>query len=207
MIIQPISNNISMQGAPAKPNNSGIWKRIKQFVLDASPTATFKDDPETVNRMLKRDEFCSHPAKNRLIMGATAIVTQPFIDSRNKRVDEETREVSIIRTISKIIAGTTVGIIVRGACHNIVSRMTDLNSTKKHARALIPKDYIPDFIKNSKFLVNYKSALSTGLAICAMCFTNFAIDAPLTVWLTNKANKHRLAMKQQDSALGLGGKS
>ena len=32
---------------------------------------------------------------------------------------------------------------------------------------------------------NYRSALSTGVAIAAMCVTNFVADAPLTVFLTN----------------------
>ena len=42
--------------------------------------------------------------------------------------------------------------------------------------------------KDAKLLKNYRSALSTAVAILAMCFTNFAIDAPLTVYLTNKFN-------------------
>ena len=37
-------------------------------------------------------------------------------------------------------------------------------------------------IKNPKLMKNYRSALSTGIAIAAMCVTNFVADAPLTVF-------------------------
>ena len=70
--------------------------------------------------------------------------------------------------------------------------------TTKNSRALIPDKYLEEFKKVQKFLDNYKSALSTGTAIGAMCFTNFAIDAPLTVWLTNKLNAKNKSKKVQD---------
>lgn len=43
--------------------------------------------------------------EQRLILGATALATQPFIDLNNKKADKETRAVSVARTIGKIIAG------------------------------------------------------------------------------------------------------
>ena len=51
--------------------------------------------------------------EQRIILGATALATQPFFDYYNKNVDEDTRKVSTARTIAKIIAGTAVGIAVR----------------------------------------------------------------------------------------------
>ena len=50
-----------------------------------------------------------------MILGATALATQPVIDLKNKEVDEETRMTSVARTIAKIVAGTIVGVVVRYA--------------------------------------------------------------------------------------------
>ena len=188
MYIQPIYNSVNMCGSEKKP---GFWKRIKQKALDAIPRATFEDKGRRVDIWKRANDDLSHPAKNRLIMGTTALLTQPAIDYYNHNVDEETREVSRIRTIAKILAGTTVGIVVRGSCHRLVESMTDLNGMGKYSKSLLPKDYIDKFKLNTTLLKNYRSTLSTGLAILAMCFTNFAVDAPLTVLLTNYFNEKR----------------
>jgi len=170
-------------GGASKPN---IIHRVKQAVLDIFSPATFKDDASTIVKRLKRDSNMSNPAVNRAIMGATAIALQPPIDYFNKSVDEDTRRVSVCRTLAKIIAGTTVGIIVRGSCHKMIEKMTDLKSNTQFGKALLPKKWLLTFCKNPALLKNYRSALSTSTAILAMCFTNFLIDAPLTVKLTNK---------------------
>ena len=57
--------------------------------------------------------------------------------------------------------------------------------------------YIEEIAKEPKFLENYRSALSTGTAILAMLVTNFAIDAPLTVKMTNKLKKKFVEGKEQ----------
>lgn len=160
--------------------------KIKQKILDLAPSATFKDSEKKLEKMDKIDSWMSRPDVNRAIMGATAIILQPTIDACNRRVDDETRKVSIYRTLAKIIAGTTVGIAVRGLSYMAVQKMTDMKSNGKHSKALIPDKYLKVFAKNEKFLKNHKSTLSTGIAILAMCITNFVIDAPLTVYLTNK---------------------
>ena len=184
MKIQPEYNNVAMTGK----GWSSFKNSIKQKIIDAVPQATIKDGAKRIERWKTVDEKISKPAENRLIMGATALVTQPVIDYNNHKVDEETRRVSRNRTIAKILAGTGVGIVVRGSCYKLVNKMTDINGKGKYSKALIPKSYIGKFSKTVKFLRNYKSALSTGMAILAMCVTNFAIDAPLTVYLTNKFN-------------------
>ena len=188
MNIQPISNNISMQGGkpPRLPKNSSFIKKCKQAVLDVFSVATFKDDPRAIKKMQDLEAKMSNPAVNRAIMGATALVLQPPIDCFNKSVDEETRKISVCRTLAKIIAGTSVGILVRGSSHQIIKKMTDISAKGKHSRALVPKSSIKAFMKDPVLLNNHRSALSTSLAILAMCFTNFLIDAPLTVYLTNK---------------------
>jgi hypothetical protein len=103
--------------------------------------------------------------------------------------------VSICRTIAKIIAGTTVGILVRGSCYNLVKKMTMTEGASKFSKTLLPKRYTKELSKVEAFLKNYRSALSNGVAIGAMCFTNFLIDAPLTVLLTNKLSDVALQHK------------
>lgn len=194
MYIQPNYNdyNINMYGAGSKP---GFWKRLKQKAMNALPEATFKDNNKNMERWDKYDKAVSHPAKNRLIMGITALATQPTIDYFNHKVDKETREISTIRTVSKIVAGTLVGIAVRSSCYGLVKKMTNIKGKGKFSKALLPTKHLNDLIKNKTLLDNYRSALSTTLAILAMCFTNFAIDAPLTIFLTNYANQKRVDNK------------
>ena len=184
MKIQPESNNIAMSGW----SWSSFKNSIKQRVIDAVPESTIKDGTKRVEKWKYFDEKMSKPAENRFIMGATAMVTQPVIDYNNHKVDQETRRVSRNRTIAKILAGTGVGMIVRGSCYSLVKKMTDVNGKSKYSQALLPTEFLKDLTKDAKLLKNYRSALSTAVAILAMCFTNFAIDAPLTVYLTNKFN-------------------
>lgn len=202
MNIQPITYNIAMQGRPGVPNGSGRgaswWNRFKQSLFDILPNGTLDDSAKNLTRWDKVDKAISKPAENRAIMGATAIITQPIIDYNNHKVDKETREISRNRTIAKIVVGTLVGIIVRGSCYKLVQKMTDVAGKTKYSKTLIPDKYLEEFKNVQKFLDNYKSALSTGTAIGAMCFTNFAIDAPLTVWLTNRLNAKDKAKKVQE---------
>ncbi len=188
MNIQPIQyNSISMQG---KKDSS--WNRLKhrvaQKIIDTLPSHTQNESARKLDNWNKFDNWISKPAQNRAIMGATAIVTQPVIDYNNHKVDKETRRVSRNRTIAKIVAGTCVGILVRGSAYKAVTSMTNIEGKTKNAKALLPKKFLGEIAKNEKFLKNYRSALSSSLAILAMCVTNFVLDAPLTVFLTNKLN-------------------
>lgn len=196
MYIQPISdNNISMYGKKPNPNSwKAITDRIKQKLFDAVPDATFNDTSKFWRTV---DSRISRPAENRAIMGVTALALQPGIDASNKKVDEKTRKISICRTISKIVVGALVGICVRGSVYKLVEKMTNINGTGKLSKALLPKKYIEELTKEPKFLENYRSALSTGSAILVMLVTNFAIDAPLTVKMTNALKKKFVEEEKQ----------
>ena len=198
MNIQPIDNNVNMYG---KGNYSGFWKRIQHKILDAFPEHTIKDGGRKYKNWEKADKFLSKPAENRLIMGATAGVTQPVIDSLNTRVDEETREVSICRTFAKILAGTFVGILVRGSCYNMVVKMTNPKSLKRISKALLPTINLSKLINDEKLLNNYRSALSTSIAVGVCSFTNFILDAPFTIFLTNYFNDKRLEAKKNNTVI------
>ena len=200
MYVQPVySNNINMTGTPRKPSGwSKFTDRIKKSIFDAIPEATIKS--KNIDTWKAVDEVLSRPAENRVIMGTTALLTQPWIDIANKDVDEKTRKISKNRTIAKIIAGTSVGILVRGLSYKLVGNFTDINGTGKFSQALLPKKFIDEIKNNPKFLNNYKSALSTGIAILAMCITNFLLDAPLTVYLTNKMNKGLVSEQKNNTS-------
>ena len=196
MYIQSNYDSVNMYGAK---NSSNFWKRAKQKVLDAIPDITIKSNERSVKNWKKYNDNITHPGTNRLIMGATALITQPTIDYHNHKVDKETREVSRIRTIAKIVAGTTVGVAVRGSCYKLVEKMTNIKGTSKSSKALLPTNtkLLSELLKYKDLLANHKNAISTGLAILAMCITNFLLDAPLTVFLTNYLNDKRKEQKEE----------
>lgn len=198
MKIETIQNNsISMQK-----------KSPLQRIWDAIPEYTKKDSTKKLEQWKKIDEFISKPAENRGIMMVTALMTQPAIDYFNPKVDEETRVVARNRTIAKVLAGGTVGMfIVRGPIYKLITKMTNPNGTSKNSKALLPKKYINEIISNEKFLKNYRNALSMILALGAMCFTNFAFDAPFTIYLTNSFNKRSgVGVKKDFPKENLGGR-
>ena len=193
MNIYTVSNNynISMQGKGKSPN----WfkkqlKRVEQKFLDMMPCSTSKESKNSVKNWDKSSHWVGDPMWNRGIMGVTALLTQPAIDYYNHRVDDETRTVSRNRTIAKIIAGTTVGMfVVRGPVYKMVEKMTDLNGKSKLAKKLLPKTYIKELMENPNALKNYRSSIAMVLILGVNCITNFVLDAPLTMFLTNYLNK------------------
>ncbi len=203
MNITPVnSNNVSMQGNNKNPN----WlkrqiRRVGQKILDMSPTHTSKDDRGSIEKWDKTTSWVSHPMWNRGIMGATAILTQPTIDYYNHRVDDETRTISRNRTIAKIIAGTLVGMfVVRGPVYKAVEKMTNITGKNKYSKLLLPKAFIQRLLKNGRELTNYRATLAMLMALIAMSITNFVLDAPLTIMLTNIFNeKSGVGKKKTDT--------
>lgn len=202
MYIQSNYNNVNMQGRSSGNNScKKSWKsfiqKIKQKSFNCTPQIDLNFDDKLMEKLSNFDKRLSRPAENRLVMGTTALLTQPLIDQYNHRVDEETRTVSRNRTIAKIIAGTIIGILVRGSCYHIVKKMTNIKGCKKYEKWLLPNKNLEKFSQNPDLLENYRSALSTCTALLAMCYTNFALDAPLTVSLTNKFNQ-KSGIKEAD---------
>lgn len=141
----------------------------------------------------------------RLVSGVTAIFTQPFFDLHNKKTDEDTRRTSCARTIGKIIAGTATGVAIRAGCIKLTEMFTRTNSTeaelvrlaKEKSKVYEPrKNFKPleqcllskEAIEKASFreIKKYRGAMGTFAALFVMIFTNFLIDAPLTMYLTNK---------------------
>lgn len=140
--------------------------------------------------------------EQRLIQGATALAMQPFIDYNNKSADDDTRAVSVARTIGKIVAGTVVGVGIRYASIYLAkafSRYTLAKGEKfitsikrKSKKDILLPNFKPEFYKEmtkEEFETKYDNTIKTIgtiVATFAMVFTNFLIDAPVTKWITQK---------------------
>lgn len=155
-----------------------------------------------------------HAPEQRIILGATALATQPFIDLQNKNVDKETRKTSAARTIAKIVAGTAVGVAVRYAGIAFVRKYCQYEKVFNNAglvERIIPKKgrslFVPIFTRGdnvfpiaedvlTKKFEKHAKAMGTFVATVAMFATNFLLDAPLTKWFTKLCVK---AMSAKDN--------
>lgn len=143
--------------------------------------------------------------QNRLILGVTALMSQPFIDLHNTKVDEDTRKFSAARTVAKIIAGTSTGFLVRYGCIKAIDYCSLLPSqiTKSMKHPRLRMLFTPDstVTKALKDLNQYKKALGTIISLAVMVVTNFLIDAPLTKFLTNRfVDKYDLDKKSKSKS-------
>ncbi len=135
----------------------------------------------------KAGHTLASPHWNRLAIGGAAILTQPFIDGHNPRVDKDTARASMLRTTGKIIACTSVGFVVRGACYKLTNKF--MHATKAEGSTLLtPKAILNELDPKVRenMLKLHKNAFSTVSALGVMLFTNPLADAPLTTILSNK---------------------
>ncbi|MBO6273052.1 hypothetical protein J6O48_09790 [bacterium] len=176
-------------------SNSVTGLNLKRRIFEFMPAITLPN-ADTLNKI---GTIISRPDVNRGIMGATAILSQPFIDYYNPKVDKETAEVSTCRTIGKIIAGTAVGCAVRSACYYGTKALTNTSKTAKAwQQLLLPNKNVVTYLtkKYPDWLKNYNSALATVIGLLAMLVTNVVIDVPLTHFIT----KHLLAKFKKHDA-------
>ncbi len=159
-------------------------KRAAERIYDNLPSLTLKDG-KILDSIKWAGQHISSP-QNRVILGATALMSQPFIDLHNRNVDEETREVSAARTVAKILAGTSTGFFVRHYSIKVAEALTKTENIRRVTDTLlIPPKFKNPLVKVIKGINHYRFALGTFISIGVMMFTNFAIDAPLTKFLTN----------------------
>ena len=166
------------------------YHSFQQGLLNMLPNAEYSN-PNSIKHIKYVGEKISS-AEQRLILGASALMSQPFIDAHNRNVDEETRRVSVCRTIAKIIAGTATGFLIRKGCIKAIKEFSQIpaKGVPRYKTIFTPKN-----IKDAKSddYAQYRNAIGTVAALVVMMFTNFAIDAPLTRFLTNL-----LVKKQED---------
>ena len=144
------------------------------------------DSPKLLKGIQWAGKNISSPG-NRLILGVSALMSQPFIDLHNKKIDEDTRKVSALRTIAKIIAGTSTGVLIRLGCIKTIKYLTDTSEgASKLEKFLLPNKELTRDLKAFDNLKQYRNSLGTLISLGVMVFTNFLIDAPLTKFLTNR---------------------
>lgn len=180
----PTFKNVGSAGAkPAQSFGCSVPKEISSKALSSV--------------VKKFSEFSS--PEQRLILGVSALFTQPFIDLNNKRVNEDTRLMSFSRTLSKIVIGTIVGVLVRKECIKFAHKYTNmevidkLGGVGKYAIAKSKDSFLsPEFVRtyNEIYKDNYVNAIGTFMGIAVSLVTNFLIDAPLTQIFTNKCYKY-----------------
>lgn len=185
---------------------STVARSVTGAVAGAIPTVTIKG--ERANKFITWIGKNISSPENRLILGVTALMSQPFIDLHNRKVDEETRKVSAARTVAKIIAGTLTGVLVRKGCIKAIDAFSMLPSqiTSKTKWPWLRTLFTPDSAISGVLtdLTHHKNALGTFLSLFVMTITNFAIDAPLTKFLTNKfvdKIKEKDAIKAEEAKL------
>lgn len=166
-------------------SNNWIASGIRRRLFGLIPDITVKKE-EPVYRI---GRIISRPDVGRAVMGATAILTQPFIDYYNPKVDDDTAKVSTCRTIGKIIAGTTVGCAVRSMCYYGIQALTNTDpNASKWQKLLLPPKSVVNLMnkKHGNWIKNYNSTLATLIGLGVMLFTNVMFDVPLTNFITKK---------------------
>ena len=174
---------------------SNFTNRITTYIASVMPEKTVIS--QRANKALDWIGDKVSSPQNRLILGVSALMSQPFIDLSNKKVDEDTRKISAARTVAKIIAGTTTGFLVRYGCIKAIDYCSLLPEqiTKSTKNPRLRTLFTPDSKITAvlKDLGQYRKALGTIVSLAVMLFTNFLIDAPLTKYLTNKfSDKYNL---------------
>lgn len=157
-------------------------RSIKQAGLDVVPERVLSGEKFLNGIKYIGKNFSSD--KQRIALGVTALMTQPLIDAHNKKVSEDTRKVSVAKTIAKIIAGTLTGFFIRWGC---IKGIKNLSQIPAHNVPKWKTLFTPDGIKDNttEAFQQYRNAMGTVIALIVMLFTNFLIDAPLTKFMTN----------------------
>lgn len=201
--------NPAFSAAPATGNTSW-YKNAENWLIGK----VFKFLPEQIKLKESTIKFIHmagdfNTAHNRLIIGAFAFLTQPWIDLFNPDVDTETKKMSCIRTMAKIIIGTGTGVAVRLACIDwLMPKLTKTGEklekaeNKERSTLLLPTaDRIaPEVLdKATSLMKSHRNVIGTFMAIVVM----MATDPPLTVFLTNFFNRQRKQLEQKQAAAAL----
>lgn len=149
-----------------------------------------------------------------VIMGASAVLFQPYINRKNKRLDEDTRDMAVARSIGKCIVGNCSDFLARVVAIFSVAKLSNYitKSDKNNediVTVLTPKSKLDIFAPNMKdgFEPRHKNELvkdikSYRFAMGALLATGFAvflkttIELPLTKKLTDYFYKREKMKKE-----------
>lgn len=139
-----------------------------------------------------------------VVMGVTAVIFQPYINRKNKKLDNDTRDMAVARSIGKNITGNFFDFITRVASIFAVGGLSkyvinDVKNEDDFVTEIAPKNKIKDILTPNlkenfvqrpykEFLKDYKSyrmamgaLLATGIAV----FVKTTVELPVTKKLTD----------------------
>lgn len=147
-----------------------------------------------------------------LIIGGTAIAFIPPINRRNKKVDQDTRDMAVGRSIGKNIVGNLSDYTLRVLSIALVSKFSKAKVDKNNegiVTGISPKSkkdiFTPSISENieprsinqfSKDYRNYKMAMGALLATALAIFVKTTIELPLTKKLTDIFYKREKAKQE-----------
>lgn len=160
-----------------------------------------------------------HSPEQRLFLGLTALPCLSLYDCFTSP-DEQTKKASLAKSWAKIIAGTLTGVTIRYAGIAAAKRFAKAAAHYKFPNSkdiiIVERDKVPkysilypkkwlgerkmnidDFLEE---LNDFHKSLGTYLAIVVMLFTNFVVDAPLTMFLTNFFRKNVFKLDDKKSS-------
>jgi len=164
--------------------------------LSIKPIKHFQDTADWIGRNL------SSPHQ-RFLQGVTGLAIQPVIEYKNKSVDDDTRAVATSRMIGKIFSGALVGIIVRATCIWAMGRVAKTPNVDEFARLAKEggkkaKGLLAPSVETVKKLIDeqgkslpniyddYRKGMGTFIGTLVGMYTNFAVDVPITEYMTEK---------------------
>lgn len=172
-----ILGDISLNMPSVSGNNtfvSGI-KKILQNPVAILPIIT---TPVSVDSFIRSTGGMEGWAQ-RGVLGAAAILTQPFIDLNNKDVDKETRKYSAVKTAVKVLIGTSMGMATRYSFGTVLAKWPAFVGNLSNSFIKLPTKNPDQFTTGVSLLVG-----TVGTVI-----TTFFIDKPLTNPLMNASLK------------------
>lgn len=147
-----------------------------------------------------------------LIIGGTAIAFIPPINRMNKKVDQDTRDMAVGRSIGKNIVGNLSDYTLRVLSIALVSKFSKAKVDKNNegiVMGISPKSkkdiFTPSISENieprsmnqfSKDYRNYKMAMGALLATALAIFVKTTIELPLTKKLTDVFYKREKAKQE-----------
>lgn len=147
-----------------------------------------------------------------LIIGGTALLFIPPINRMNKKIDQDTRDMAVDRSIGKSITGNLSDYIMRVLSIALVSKLSKAkfnknnegivtsispNSKKDIFTPSINKDFEPRRVNQfTKDYKNYKMAMGSLLATALAIFVKTTVELPITKKLTDIFYKHEKARQE-----------
>lgn len=152
-----------------------------------------------------------------IIMGVSSLVFQPYINRKNKQLDEDTRDMAVARSIGKSITGNISDFLTRVFSIFAVAKLSNyainkVNTDDDFVMEIKPKSKLDIFTPNLKedfvprpkkeFLKDFKSyrmamgaLVATGLAV----FVKTTVELPATKFLTDYFYRKERLKKEKNA--------